>query len=249
MTELETLERAKMYVDKLANGVNPLNDEPVDEDDIVNNVRISRCLFYVSSVLEKVIGNGGKVKPKKVSKMTFHIDYDRLKNIEYSQSPITVSELVRRINSCNSNENMKKLPYRSVTKWLIDNELLTFAENEAGKSIRRPTSTGEELGIHFEKRFGSNGPYEVVVYDLSAQQFIVDNLEAILANGNTEHASDLELENQGQAWTKNHDECLVELFQKGVPVSEIAVTLQRTHGGIRARLKRLGLIENRSDAK
>ena len=55
MTELETLMRAKMYVDKLANGVNPLTDEPVLESDVVNNVRISRCLFYVSSVLSKVI--------------------------------------------------------------------------------------------------------------------------------------------------------------------------------------------------
>ncbi len=55
MTELETLERAKMYIDKLANGINPLNDEPVKDDDIVNNIRISRCLFYVSNILKNVI--------------------------------------------------------------------------------------------------------------------------------------------------------------------------------------------------
>lgn len=100
MTELETLERARMYVNKLANGVNPLNDEPVGDDDVVNNVRISRCLFYVSSVLEKVIENSGEVKPKKIPKIGFRIDYDKLKNIEYSKSSITVSELVRRINEC-----------------------------------------------------------------------------------------------------------------------------------------------------
>ncbi len=41
MTELETLQRAKMYVDKLANGINPLTDQPVDEGDVINHVRIS----------------------------------------------------------------------------------------------------------------------------------------------------------------------------------------------------------------
>ena len=45
MTEKEILERAKRYVDSLANGINPLTDEPIDENDVVNNIRISRCLF------------------------------------------------------------------------------------------------------------------------------------------------------------------------------------------------------------
>ena len=61
MDNLELLMRAKTYMDKLANGVNPLDDTPVLEDDIVNNIRISRCFFYVSDVLRQVIENGGEV--------------------------------------------------------------------------------------------------------------------------------------------------------------------------------------------
>ena len=61
MTELEIMQRAKMYVDKLANGINPLTDQPAPEGDTVNQVRISRCLFYVSDVLRRVIENGGQV--------------------------------------------------------------------------------------------------------------------------------------------------------------------------------------------
>lgn len=34
MTELETIERAKMYLDKMANGIDPLSDKPVPETDI-----------------------------------------------------------------------------------------------------------------------------------------------------------------------------------------------------------------------
>ena len=39
MTELETMRRAKMYMDKLANGINPLNDAPVSESEPLRNMR------------------------------------------------------------------------------------------------------------------------------------------------------------------------------------------------------------------
>ena len=51
MEDFDVLCRAKMYIDKLANGINPLDNQPLKEDDVVNNVRLSRCFFYVADVL------------------------------------------------------------------------------------------------------------------------------------------------------------------------------------------------------
>lgn len=66
MTELEKMQRAKMYIDKLANGINPIDDKQVSDEDAINNVRISRCLFYVSDILEQVISRKNKkIKSKK----------------------------------------------------------------------------------------------------------------------------------------------------------------------------------------
>lgn len=55
MTEQEKLQRAKYYIDCLANGVNPLDGTAVPEQDVVNHVKVSRCLFYVSDILRKQI--------------------------------------------------------------------------------------------------------------------------------------------------------------------------------------------------
>lgn len=55
MTELEIMQHAKEYLDKLAMGLDPLTGQEAPEEDIINNVRISRCLFYVSDVLRQVI--------------------------------------------------------------------------------------------------------------------------------------------------------------------------------------------------
>ena len=40
MTELEKIERGKMYMDKLANGINPIDDTMTPDDDLINNVRV-----------------------------------------------------------------------------------------------------------------------------------------------------------------------------------------------------------------
>lgn len=42
MTELETIAHAKSYLEKMANGINPLTGEAVPETDLINQVRISR---------------------------------------------------------------------------------------------------------------------------------------------------------------------------------------------------------------
>ena len=142
-------------------------------------------------------------------------------------------------------EKCKKLSYSLITEWLISIGALELRNSFDGKVKKYPTPQGIELGITNETRSGINGEYNVVVYNKDAQMLIVDNIEAIVAlkNKGTEKTA----ENQGQAWTSAQEECLIELFNKRVPISEIAVTLMRTETGIRAHLKKLGLIEKRSD--
>ena len=36
MTELEIMQHAKSYLDKLANGINPLTDQPATDSDCIN---------------------------------------------------------------------------------------------------------------------------------------------------------------------------------------------------------------------
>lgn len=64
MTEQEKLQRAKYYIDCLANGMNPLDGTLIPEQDTVNRVEISRCLFYVSDILRRQIEKSEKNEPK-----------------------------------------------------------------------------------------------------------------------------------------------------------------------------------------
>lgn len=52
------------------------------------------------------------------------------------------------------------------------------------KSSKSPTEQGREIGIS-TIRTGMNGEYVAVVYSREAQQFIIDNIEAVISNANS----------------------------------------------------------------
>ena len=180
-TEMEIMQHAKRYLDKLANGINPLTDEALPETDIVNNVRISRCLFYVSDVLRQVIDKGGVSKPKKPLLPPFSITEEQLHQYELFPQPIHVTAITDRINALIEPEHMKKLSYKSIYAFLEQEGLLTTYEDNQGKTKREPTETGRAAGISTEDRVGLRGPYTVVLYDQDMQRFILENMDQIAA--------------------------------------------------------------------
>lgn len=237
MTELEKIERAKMYIDKLANGINPIDDTTVPDGDIINNVRLSRCFFFVSDVLRQVIEKGGvkSAAGKKPQKSPLEIPFEKRSSFAYSEMPISASEITRRINAMADDNTMQKLTYAGIITWLTEIGMIECIVTPDGKSIKRPSKIGEENGISVEERMGTKGSYQVVVYNNAAQHFIIDNLDAILASEN------MQTERQGTHWTKEQDDSLLELYKNSVPISEIAITLKRSTSAIRGRLKKLEL--------
>jgi hypothetical protein len=182
VTELEKIERAKMYMDKLANGIDPLSDKPIPDGDIVNNVRLSRCFFFVSDVLRQVVENGGITSPaKKHKKLPFELSFEKREAFAFSEAPIPASEIARRLNELIDAETMKKVTYSNIATWLIEIGMLKTVENPSDTATKRPTEEGEKLGITVDERTGMHGAYSVVVYNLRAQHFIIDNLDAMLA--------------------------------------------------------------------
>lgn len=189
MTELEKIERAKMYIDKLANGINPLNDMMLPDDDIVNNVRISRCFFFLSGVLNKLIEEDKNPKRRrKNGTLPFSITLEERNQFEFSEKPITISDIAKRLNQVVKNEDIKRIKYSQITSWLIEIGMLTEIERLDGKRTKYPTPTGNSIGISTEERIGERGNYTVTIYNKEAQSFILDNIEAIMDLSNNQSA-------------------------------------------------------------
>lgn len=180
MTELETMQRAKMYIDKLAQGIDPITDRELPNDSALNNVRLARCFFYVSDVLGQVIAYGGVIggKPKL---RDFSISVEQLSNVQVSQEPVRITQLVEKISAAAADPQMKKLTTTVVTNWLLEKGFLEKQSTPDGKSKRVPTQNGLMIGLSTETRMGQYGEYLAVYYNADAQRFVLDNLPAMLA--------------------------------------------------------------------
>ena len=180
MTELEKMERARLYLDKLANGIDPLTDRELPDDTLLNNVRLARCFFYASDVLRRVIENGGEVQAaKRPKKQSFSLTLEQLTDFCFSASPISISDLVEKINAVIDTEKMKKLSTTAITNWLLEKGFLQEVAREDGKKSRRPTEQGHAIGLSTEDRVTVRGSFTVVLYNSDAQAFILDHLAAI----------------------------------------------------------------------
>lgn len=176
MNELDTMKRAQLYVQKMAEGINPLTDEAVEDSDMVNNVRISRCLYYVSDILKQVIANNGVVGSKPSSNIPFFITDEQRAQLVPFDRPVFAKELVERINEITAENGCKKFAARWITEYFVSLGMLEEVYN--GKTA---TESGKEFGIVTESRISMRGSeYPVNKYTPEAQSFIFDNLDSIL---------------------------------------------------------------------
>ncbi len=181
MTELEKIEYAKGFIDKLAQGINPMTDEPVPEGELLNNVRISRCMFFVSDILRQVIENGGVTKtPKKKASKPFLLTPEQIDLYHPSPYPVSLSVVAKEITLLSDDPDMQKLSYYDIMDWLVSKGLINESIGKDGKPLRLPSQAGEEAGIRVERRQTPYGDKEYVVYDRNAQQLIMDNIFAVI---------------------------------------------------------------------
>ncbi len=182
MTELEKIQYAKSFIDKLASGINPLDGTPVPEEDIVNNVRLSRCFFYVSDILRQVIENGGVggERQPRVKKQAFALSPEQRAGLMASGMPMTVTDIAKYLNGMIDIETTRKLTSADINRWLMDAGLVQELTRLDGKKRKSPTEAGRDAGIFLEERTGQFGAYTVMLLNAGAQQLVYDNLEAVV---------------------------------------------------------------------
>lgn len=177
MTELETMQRAKMYLDKLAQGIDPISGQEIPNDSVLNNVRLARCFFYVSGILDQVIANGGRVIS---GEKNFYITQEEISRLQPSQEALRITQFADRITDGVHDPARKRLKATTITNWLIEKGFLEKRVDEAGKSKRLPTAAGEQLGLSVREMQGKAGSFQAVYYGANAQRFILDHLMDIL---------------------------------------------------------------------
>ena len=167
------LKHAQEYIEKMANGINPLNNEKIKEDELINNVRISRCLFYVNTILKEVIANNKtKTKP-------FYLTKEQLSKYEYTNFPISITQILKKINALITDSAMSKLKINELINWLLEVGLIKIVEKNE-KQVKVPTEFGRNLGLHIEHISTPSKEYDKIMYSKEAEEYIIANFTNLL---------------------------------------------------------------------
>lgn len=196
--ELKILERAEMYLRKLSCGVNPLTEESLSENDACKQERISKCLLYVADYIQQKIAPKSdrqvaskpqkKLQPRRVRELAtaeLVLNEDALAKFEFSEEPISVSGIVRKVNDLiPSGSGMMPLMYADVAEILSQEGILLKQGGDAGKELNLPSPRGEELGFARAEEMIRGRQAVFTKCNLNAQKFIIGNIQKCVAQAN-----------------------------------------------------------------
>lgn len=178
--DLTKLDIAIKYIDRIADGRNPVNNTPVNENDALNNPNIIRCMYFIKDVLETVRRNGGVIGGRGKAAPAV-IPPEALDAFVYQEDK-SITHLMKQIYEPVQDMNIKKISFMKVTTWLKEEGYLKEAEKigsgskQDGRAKNVPTEKGIELGLYLWEREYEGRMYQTVMYDKQAQEYVVERM-------------------------------------------------------------------------
>ena len=185
VVDTKKLEIAIQYLQRIAEGHNPVNNIPVDDDSVIKNPNVVRCMLFIKEVLEEVKRNDGYIgRRPRTNRDSSKQEYplEALKEFRYSEDK-SVTRLVDQINNLADMTVYRRITYIPITAWLKQNGYLGEEQTEEnGKKRTVVTDKGRETGIKSElRRNAKDQEYVYITYGRTAQEFIVSNMDKILS--------------------------------------------------------------------
>ena len=177
--DLQKLDIAIIYAQRMADGKNPVTDQPSVNDSVINNPNVIRCMFFIRDVLQKVKDNGGIIS-KKASPGKISFPVEVLNNFIYQKDQTITAFISQLKNLCNNPDTVKLNPVL-FTNWLREQGyLITETDKYTGEKKTSTTAQGEDFGLHMEERTAYNGrPYHLIFYGQKAQEYLVEHFKEI----------------------------------------------------------------------
>ena len=115
----------------------------------------------------------------RIPQVTFSLSQAQLTNFEFSETPLSISQIASMISALNLESSQVGLKASDLVDWLVHLGLLRTVEH-GGKNYKLPTDAGKQIGILVEARHGLKGDYYIALYNTDAQRFIINNIHGLI---------------------------------------------------------------------
>jgi hypothetical protein len=179
--DIEKIKKARIVLDKMANGVNPVDGSRIGEESFLNDPRIIRCLFFVNDILNMAINGELEDRNTDRKKLPFVITEEERAQVIFPEYDIGVNAFSQCINKVINPHESKKLSGMELNKQLKKMGILGEQENGQGKKKTIVPEESIKYGIHTVLVNYNGAEYEKVVFDSSGVSFLLENLEKIMS--------------------------------------------------------------------
>lgn len=193
-------------------------------------------------------------RKKKAGKQEFFLLQEEADNFMYSDF-LYVSDIRDEMNRICVRDNIKKVPATRLMEILLAEEIIEEKE-VGGRFDKLPTEKGIKLGVKVVEKVSEKGyAYTVLMYSQIIQQMLIEKfVREMIAGEELEVAekaenhwfAEIREKNAGayMPWTEDEDRKLTNEYESGqFSTRDLSEIHGRTTGAIRARLKKLKLIE------
>lgn len=192
MDKARIIAHTKLYMDLLAQGIDPISKQRITDDSVVLQERMKKCFAFVSEVFGEMLENNGFVALTEqdaqrcrvvISKAEFSLSEEQIHEISVSTKPISPNEFLRRVNKVVDQQYMEKLSAKSVNAWLLSQGYIVESKFPAtiNRTVRKPSDTAAQIGIREEETVDptTGEAKRQMVFSLQAQAYLLEHLEEI----------------------------------------------------------------------
>lgn len=176
-SDLEKLMESKNMIQKMANGINPLNETPIETGCFLNDPQIIRPLFFIIDYISNEVNK----KPKRRKKPTqFYITNEQISAIELPSGKIGVNNFARAVNAVIDPNQSKKLQGLMINRKLKLLGILSETVDEDGKKRTTTNDRSEGYGIESITKLYNGQEYQQVVFNEDGKEFLLKNIVDIM---------------------------------------------------------------------
>lgn len=194
MEKKQLVERAKMYLQLLENGVHPVTGSEIRDDSALMDEKVKKCFSFIIQTLDEYLELSEKVekleKEKEENtvlvqkKQDFSITREQCESITLSKQPVSILAFMKNINSVINTDAMEKLTSTRLTKWLSKRGYISASKvpTVVNKTVYAVSEAAVKLGITEEQTVDAKSGEVKTQVKLgeSAQMFILENMEDII---------------------------------------------------------------------
>ncbi len=179
ISEFEKISKAKLVLEKVARGIDPLTGEEITEESFLHDPRISRCFTFVAEVLENVLNGVYSERASKIEQ--FVITPEQKASVVLTEGKIGLTEFTKCINECINLNFSKKLTNVELGKRLKKMGILGEVIGEKGKTRTVTNENSAAYGFETITRSFEEHEYQMVVINEQGKRYLMDHLEEIMS--------------------------------------------------------------------